>query len=91
MREQTGASTFSGKEMVMREVNAERCLMGVVTVSCAVIALGGSVGLGVLEKKRTQEQIAVAKTRGQVSKWQELERRRARMSHATVSTAVSAR
>jgi len=91
MRKHTAGSDISGKEMVMSGTSKERRIMGVMTIGCAAIALGGSVGLGVLEKKRTQEQIAVAKNRGQVSKWQELERRRARMSHTTVAAAVNAR
>lgn len=75
----------------MSGASKERRIMSVMTIGCAVIALGGSVGLGVLEKKRTQEEISVAKSRAQVSEWQELERRRARMSHATVATTVNAR
>lgn len=75
----------------MSGTGKERRIMGAMTIGCAAIALGGSVGLGVLEKKRTQEQVALAKSRGHVSKWQQLERRRARMSHTTVATAVSAR
>lgn len=61
-------SNLSCKEMVMSETGKERRIMGAMTIGCAAIALGGSVGLGVLEKKRTQEQVALAKSRGHVSK-----------------------
>lgn len=75
----------------MNGTSKERRIMGVMTVGCAAIALGDSVSLGILEKQRTQAQVATANHRAQVSKWQDLERRRGRMSHATVAAAVNAR
>jgi hypothetical protein len=78
-------------ETIMAGTGKERLIMTSLTVGCAAIALGGAVGLGVLEKKRTDDRIALAKARGQTEKWQNLERRRARMSHATVAATVNAR